>query len=108
MSEGRALRHVVGLSAGAVIITKLIGERDDARFQAALTNPTLVCDAIRQVTADLVPVTAPEAGRRPRPGSQNREVVVHFAGGRTSDRRRLTAPAGRRRQTEALRTAWRK
>ncbi|WP_167503968.1 cation:dicarboxylate symporter family transporter [Streptomyces malaysiensis] len=67
MSEGKALTSIIGIAVGAMVIAKLVGERDDARFRAALDNPALVRDAIEQETADLVPVTAPAAGPSPEP-----------------------------------------
>jgi aerobic C4-dicarboxylate transport protein len=52
MSEGKALTSIIGIATGTMIIAKLVGERDDARFQAALNNPTLVRDAIEQETME--------------------------------------------------------
>jgi aerobic C4-dicarboxylate transport protein len=46
MSEGKALTSIIGVSAGTMIIAKLSGERDDAKFKAALDDPSLVRHAI--------------------------------------------------------------
>jgi aerobic C4-dicarboxylate transport protein len=51
MSEGRALTNVIGNSVAVMVVAGWCGERDDARFQAALDDPSLVRDAIEQETA---------------------------------------------------------
>lgn len=44
MSEARALTNLIGNGVGTMVIAKWEGERDDARFQQVLENPTLVED----------------------------------------------------------------
>ena len=41
MSEGRALTNAIGNSVATMVIAGWQGERDDARFQAALDDPSL-------------------------------------------------------------------
>ena len=48
MSEGKALTSIIGVAAGTMVIAKLAGERDDAKFAAALDKPSLVRFAIEQ------------------------------------------------------------
>lgn len=48
MSEGKALTSIIGVAAGTMIIAKLAGERDDARFAAVLDKPSLVRESIDQ------------------------------------------------------------
>ncbi|PVZ08535.1 cation:dicarboxylate symporter family transporter [Actinomycetospora cinnamomea] len=48
MSEGRALTNVIGNAVAVMVVAGWCGERDDARFQAALDDPSLVRDAIEQ------------------------------------------------------------
>jgi len=45
MSEGRALTNRIGNGVATMVIAKLVGERDDRRFQAALKDPSYVEDA---------------------------------------------------------------
>ena len=52
MSEGRALTNVIGNSVAVMVVAGWCGERDDARFRAALDDPSLVRDAIEQETHD--------------------------------------------------------
>jgi aerobic C4-dicarboxylate transport protein len=42
MSEGRALTNAIGNSVATMVIAGWQGERDDARFQAALHDPSMV------------------------------------------------------------------
>ncbi|WP_037064359.1 cation:dicarboxylate symporter family transporter [Pseudonocardia acaciae] len=46
MSEGRALTNCIGNGVATMVIAKLQGERDDARFQAVLDDPRLVDEAM--------------------------------------------------------------
>lgn len=46
MSEGRALTNCIGNGVATMVIAKLQGERDDARFQAVLDDPRLVDQAM--------------------------------------------------------------
>jgi aerobic C4-dicarboxylate transport protein len=41
MSEGRALTNCIGNGVATMVIAKLQGERDEARFQAVLDDPSL-------------------------------------------------------------------
>lgn len=66
MSEGKALTSIIGVSAGTMIIAKLAGERDDAKFRAALNNPSLVRDAIDR---ESLPTTEPEPITSPNPAA---------------------------------------
>ena len=50
MSEGRALTNCVGNGVATMVIAGWQGERDDERFQAVLDDPSLVADAIDQVS----------------------------------------------------------
>ena len=50
MSEGRALTNVIGNTVAVMVVAGWCGERDDARFHAALDDPSLVRDAIEQET----------------------------------------------------------
>ncbi|MET0687324.1 MAG: cation:dicarboxylase symporter family transporter [Solirubrobacteraceae bacterium] len=45
MSEGRALTNCIGNGVATMVIAKLVGERDDRRFQAALKDPSYVEEA---------------------------------------------------------------
>jgi len=45
MSEGRALTNRIGNGVATMVIAKLVGERDDRRFQAALKDPSYVEEA---------------------------------------------------------------
>jgi aerobic C4-dicarboxylate transport protein len=42
MSEGRALTNAIGNSVATMVIAGWQGERDDARFQAVLAEPSIV------------------------------------------------------------------
>ena len=50
MSEGRALTNCIGNGVATMVIARLQGERDEARFQAVLNDPTLVDDAMNELT----------------------------------------------------------
>jgi aerobic C4-dicarboxylate transport protein len=58
MSEARALTNLIGNGVATMVVARWEGERDDARFQAVLDDPSLVEDV------DLL-----EAADRPRPGA---------------------------------------
>jgi aerobic C4-dicarboxylate transport protein len=45
MSEARALTNLIGNGVAAMVVAKWEGERDDARFQQVLDDPSLVEDA---------------------------------------------------------------
>src|SRR5882757_4156525 len=49
MSEGRALTNCIGNGVATMVIARLQGERDEARFQAVLNDPTLVDDAMNEL-----------------------------------------------------------
>jgi len=59
MSEGRALTNCIGNGVATMVIAKVQGERDEARFQAALDNPSLA-------DPDLPEPDAPESVEDPR------------------------------------------
>jgi aerobic C4-dicarboxylate transport protein len=45
MSEARALTNLIGNGVATMVVAKWEGERDDARFQEVLDDPSLVEDA---------------------------------------------------------------
>lgn len=65
MSEGKALTSTIGVATGTMVIAKLVGERDDARFKAALNDPALVRDAVQQGAQD--DATHPRQEAQPAP-----------------------------------------
>ena len=65
MSEGRALTNCIGNGVATMVIAKLQGERDEARFQAVLDDPSLADpDRIDDDAAGFEP---DEEGRFERP-----------------------------------------
>ena len=50
MSEGRALTNSIGNGVATMVIAQRQGERDDERFQAVLNDPSLVDDAMDELT----------------------------------------------------------
>src|SRR4051812_4733897 len=64
MSEGRALTNCIGNGVATMVIAKLQGERDEARFQAVLDDPSLADpDHLDDETVE-------SAGRFDRPASE--------------------------------------
>jgi aerobic C4-dicarboxylate transport protein len=59
MSEGRALTNCIGNGVATMVIAKWQGERDEARFQAVLADPSLA-------DPDLVEEAEPPAVDEPR------------------------------------------
>jgi aerobic C4-dicarboxylate transport protein len=63
MSEARALTNLIGNGVAAMVVAKWEGERDDARFQQVLDDPSLVEDAdLEAIMHDdlLVPADGPD------------------------------------------------
>ncbi|WP_326837411.1 cation:dicarboxylase symporter family transporter [Amycolatopsis rhabdoformis] len=48
MSEGRSLTNAIGNAVAVMVVARWLGERDEARFRAALDDPSLVRDRIEQ------------------------------------------------------------
>jgi aerobic C4-dicarboxylate transport protein len=55
MSEGRALTNAIGNVVAVMVVAGWTGQRDDARFHAALDDPSLVRDAVLDETAEETP-----------------------------------------------------
>jgi aerobic C4-dicarboxylate transport protein len=71
MSEGRALTNAIGNSVATMVIARWQGERDDARFQAALRDPAIVEEATeRALRGESV------EGRRTGRFEREREVIL--------------------------------
>jgi aerobic C4-dicarboxylate transport protein len=65
MSEGRALTNCIGNGVATMVIAKWQGERDEARFQAALADPSLADPDVVE-DSEPAPVAEPRF-RRPVP-----------------------------------------
>jgi len=59
MSEGRALTNCIGNGVATMVIAGWQGERDDARFQAALEDPSLADPELGPLAAPAEPEAAP-------------------------------------------------
>jgi aerobic C4-dicarboxylate transport protein len=79
MSEGKALTSAIGIATATMVIAKLVGERDDNRFHAALDNPALVRDPPNGTTHErtslptakvVVTTSSPHVSRPDRDGSE--------------------------------------
>jgi aerobic C4-dicarboxylate transport protein len=51
MSEGRSLTNAVGNAVAVMVIARWRGERDEARFRAALDDPSLVREQVELSSA---------------------------------------------------------
>jgi aerobic C4-dicarboxylate transport protein len=70
MSEGRSLTNAVGNAVAVMVIARWRGERDEARFRAALDDPSLVREQVE------LPSTAHEAAEPgPRSAADGRVEV---------------------------------
>jgi aerobic C4-dicarboxylate transport protein len=67
MSEGRALTNCIGNGVATMVIAKLQGERDEARFQAVLDDPSLADPDRLDEDPDGDSPTAEDGGRFDRP-----------------------------------------
>jgi aerobic C4-dicarboxylate transport protein len=66
MSEGRALTNCIGNGVATMVIARWQGERDEARFQAVLDDPSLADPDLGPLTAPPAPAAEPVVPPRPR------------------------------------------
>jgi aerobic C4-dicarboxylate transport protein len=77
MSEGRALTNCIGNAVATMAIAGWQGERDDARFQAALRSPEIVEEATeRALRGEDLDADERFGGRFERRADRKREIVL--------------------------------